>query len=107
MLILNKILLLLGVSLITFGSIAKPQIVTLELPTMNCPVCPITVTKSLEQVDGVTDVEVLYEKNWHRLILMTKVRIYEYTNIRIYEYTNIQIYKHLLMRQRMLATPQT
>lgn len=62
MVILNRILLLLGVSLIAFGSMAKPQIVTLELPTMNCPVCPITVTKSLEQVDGVTDVEVLYEK---------------------------------------------
>ncbi|PSU44580.1 mercuric transport protein periplasmic component [Photobacterium frigidiphilum] len=59
---MNKLLLITGLFLATFGVIAKPQTVTLEVPTMNCPVCPITVTKSLEKVNGVTDVEVMFEE---------------------------------------------
>ena len=33
---------------------AKPQTVTLDLPTMNCAMCPITVKKALTKVDGVS-----------------------------------------------------
>lgn len=40
---------------------AKPQTVTLDLPTMNCAMCPITVKIALKKVDGVTKAEVSYE----------------------------------------------
>lgn len=38
-----------------------PKIVTLEVPTMTCPVCPITVKKALTHVAGVSAVSVDYE----------------------------------------------
>jgi periplasmic mercuric ion binding protein len=40
---------------------AAEQSVILSVPGMNCPVCPITVKKSLQQVDGVKSVNVSYE----------------------------------------------
>lgn len=40
---------------------AKPQTVTLEVPGMNCVTCPITVKKSLENVDGVSIAEVTFK----------------------------------------------
>ncbi|SUI58861.1 mercury resistance system periplasmic binding protein MerP [Shewanella baltica] len=42
--------------------LAKPQSITLDLPTMNCAMCPITVKKALSRVDGVSSVEVSYEQ---------------------------------------------
>lgn len=53
------IIMLLATSL-TAG--AKPQTVTLDLPTMNCAMCPITVKKALNKVDGVSRADVSYEK---------------------------------------------
>lgn len=41
---------------------AKPQTVTLDLPTMNCAMCPITVKKALTRVEGVSNAEVSYEE---------------------------------------------
>jgi mercuric ion binding protein len=32
---------------------ATPKTVTLDVQNMTCPVCPLTVRKSLEKVDGV------------------------------------------------------
>jgi periplasmic mercuric ion binding protein len=40
---------------------AAEQSVILSVPSMNCPVCPITVKKSLQKVEGVTAVNVSYE----------------------------------------------
>ena len=40
---------------------AAEQSVILSVPGMNCPVCPITVKKSLQQVAGVKSVNVIYE----------------------------------------------
>src|SRR5229473_4281561 len=40
----------------------SPQTVTLNVPGMTCPVCPITVKKALEKVPGVSKVEVRFEK---------------------------------------------
>jgi len=58
--IMKKLLLITGLFLTSFGAIAKPQILTLDVPTMTCPVCPFTVAKSLEKVKGVTEVEVMF-----------------------------------------------
>ncbi|GAC1438723.1 MAG: mercury resistance system periplasmic binding protein MerP [Terriglobales bacterium] len=41
---------------------ASPMTVTLNVPGMTCPVCPITVKKALEKVQGVSKVDVRFEK---------------------------------------------
>ena len=41
---------------------ASPQIVTLNVPSMTCPACPITIKKALEKVQGVSKVDVRYKK---------------------------------------------
>jgi periplasmic mercuric ion binding protein len=41
---------------------ASPQTVTLNVSGMTCPACPITVKKALEKVQGVSKVEVRFEK---------------------------------------------
>ena len=40
---------------------AAEQSVILSIPTMDCPVCPITIKKSLQKVTGVKSAEVSYE----------------------------------------------
>lgn len=37
---------------------APPKKVTLDVQNMTCPVCPITVKKSLEKIVGVSNVQV-------------------------------------------------
>ncbi|BCD98683.1 mercury resistance system periplasmic binding protein MerP [Marinagarivorans cellulosilyticus] len=43
------------------GAFAEEQLVELSLPSMNCAVCPITIKKALEKVEGVHFVEVTYK----------------------------------------------
>lgn len=59
-----KKLLFTAVALMTFGSVsvAATQTVTLSVPTMDCPVCPITVKKALNKVPGVSSAEVNFDK---------------------------------------------
>jgi len=55
---------LIGLTLLTLLSAslsAKEQIVTLSVDSMTCAVCPLTVQKVLEQVDGVHQAEVTYK----------------------------------------------
>lgn len=41
---------------------STPRTVTLSVPTMDCPVCPITVKKALVKVTGVSQAEVNFDK---------------------------------------------
>lgn len=41
---------------------AATQTVTLAVPSMDCPVCPITVKKALTKVSGVSDAKVEFDK---------------------------------------------
>jgi periplasmic mercuric ion binding protein len=41
---------------------AAPRTVTLAIPSMDCPVCPITVKKALSQVPGVSQASVNFDK---------------------------------------------
>ena len=41
---------------------SDPQTITLDLPKMNCPMCPITVKMALNKVEGVNKTEVSLEK---------------------------------------------
>ncbi len=43
-------------------ALAANKTVTLAIPSMTCPVCPITVKKALEAVSGVFKVEVTYAR---------------------------------------------
>lgn len=51
--------LVLGVSL---PAAAKQQTVSLNVPTMDCATCPITIKAALSRVPGVAKVKVSYEK---------------------------------------------
>lgn len=41
---------------------ADPKRVTLSIPSMDCPVCPITVKKALSQVSGVSHATVNFDR---------------------------------------------
>ncbi|GLQ87365.1 mercury resistance system periplasmic binding protein MerP [Dyella flagellata] len=47
-------LILMGV--IPMAGMAATRTVTLAVPGMTCPVCPVTIKKSLEKVAGVGDI---------------------------------------------------
>ena len=51
-------------SLIVIASTAwaNPKTVSLSVPTMDCPVCPITVKQALTKIPGVTRAEVSFDK---------------------------------------------
>ncbi|HVC91908.1 MAG TPA: mercury resistance system periplasmic binding protein MerP [Acidobacteriaceae bacterium] len=43
-------------------ALAATKTVTLAIPSMTCPVCPITVKKALDAVPGVSKVDVSYAR---------------------------------------------
>jgi mercuric ion binding protein len=47
---------------LTPDALAAQQTVTLSVPGMSCAACPITVKKALEKVNGVTTVNVDFDK---------------------------------------------
>lgn len=51
-----------GVLVLAAAAWASPKTVTLNVPGMTCPACPITVKKALEKVGGVSKIDVRYEK---------------------------------------------
>ncbi len=55
-------LVLTSVIAISTPSWAAVQTVMLSVPTMDCPVCPITVKKALTRIDGVSKAEVNFDK---------------------------------------------
>lgn len=59
---LTVLLVLLAAVLGARTALAASKSVTLDVPGMNCAMCPITVKKALQKVNGVEDVAVSYEK---------------------------------------------
>lgn len=59
-----KILFASVLTAIVLGALAwaSPKTVILNVPSMTCPVCPITVRKALKKVQGVSKVDVRFEK---------------------------------------------
>ncbi len=47
---------------VTLPALAATKTVTLAVPSMTCPVCPITVKKALNSVSGVSKVDVSFAK---------------------------------------------
>ncbi len=58
---MKKLIILIWSSLFSIAASAELKSVTLAVPGMDCPVCPITVRKALEKVEGVHEVIVEYE----------------------------------------------
>ncbi len=56
-----KKLVLLTLMLFAFPTLATEQTVVLAVENMTCAVCPITVKKSLQKVDGVEVVKVSFD----------------------------------------------
>lgn len=52
----------LGLVLLPLAARAAPKTVTLAIPSMDCPVCPITIKKALSQVRGVNQAAVDFGK---------------------------------------------
>lgn len=57
-----KLLLALALAALAIPSFADTKTVVLDVPTMYCEMCPITVKKAISKVAGVSGVEVSYEK---------------------------------------------
>jgi periplasmic mercuric ion binding protein len=52
------ILAALGLAAASLSFAGTPQTVVLDVQNMTCPVCPITVRKSLERVPGVMEAKI-------------------------------------------------
>lgn len=62
---MKKILLAMSVVLLTSISTfaaAEERTVVLDVEKMHCALCPVTVRKAIEKVDGVKDVVVDFER---------------------------------------------
>jgi periplasmic mercuric ion binding protein len=59
---MKKFLAVIPAALLSIPVWAATQTVTLAVPTMDCPVCPITVKKALAKVPGVGQASVSFEK---------------------------------------------
>ena len=49
-------------SALSLSALAAPMTVILSVPSMDCPVCPITVKKALTGVKGVSQADVNFGK---------------------------------------------
>jgi mercuric ion binding protein len=62
----RKMIASAGIAVILTGASmatsAASKTVTLAIPSMDCPVCPITVKKALSQVPGVSQTDVNFER---------------------------------------------
>jgi mercuric ion binding protein len=59
---MNKLLAVIALTIISIPVWSASRTVTLSVPTMDCPVCPITVKKALSNVNGVSDATVNFDK---------------------------------------------
>lgn len=65
---MNKLLIAAACAMATSAPAgAAVRTVTLAVPTMDCPVCPITVKKALTRVGGVSKAEVDLDKRQARV----------------------------------------
>ena len=53
----TRTILLIALITVTPYVAADTQTVTLDIPKMDCPICPITVETALKKVDGVSAVD--------------------------------------------------
>jgi mercuric ion binding protein len=59
---MKELLAALSLAAVVGPALAAAQTVTLSVPGMTCAACPITVKKALSKVEGVSQVDVTFEK---------------------------------------------
>lgn len=60
---MNRMLaVIVSTGLVSAAAWASPKSVTLDVPGMTCPACPITIKKTLLKQPGVTSIAVRYRK---------------------------------------------
>ena len=59
---MKKLFAALAIAAVVTPAWAATQSVTLAVPGMNCAACPITVRKAISRVDGVSKIDVSFEK---------------------------------------------
>ncbi|MES2413027.1 MAG: mercury resistance system periplasmic binding protein MerP [Pseudomonadota bacterium] len=59
---MNRLFASLALAAVIAPAWAATQTVTLAVPGMTCAACPITVKKAISKVEGVSKVEVGFEK---------------------------------------------
>jgi periplasmic mercuric ion binding protein len=59
---MKELLAALCLAAVVGPALAVTQTVTLSVPGMTCAACPITVKKALSKVEGVSQVNVTFEK---------------------------------------------
>ncbi len=59
---MKNLLTCLAFLTVALSATAAPATVTLAVPSMDCPVCPITVKKALTKVNGVSQAKVDFDK---------------------------------------------
>lgn len=59
---MKKLFATLVLAAVTAPIWAATQTVTLSVPGMTCAACPITVKKALSKIEGVSQVDVTFEK---------------------------------------------
>lgn len=59
---MKNLIAALALSVLAVSAGAATQTVTLAVPGMDCPVCPITIKKALLQVPGVSQTSVDFDK---------------------------------------------
>ena len=59
---MKKLLVAITITVLAIPVSATIRTVTLAVPSMDCPVCPITVKKALTQVPGVSQVSVNFDQ---------------------------------------------
>ena len=59
---MKSLLTVAALSALSLSALATPTTVILSVPSMDCPVCPITVKAALKKVKGVSQAEVDFDK---------------------------------------------
>ncbi len=59
---MKKLLTAILLAVLTIPVWAASKTITLSVPTMDCPVCPITVKKALTKIVGVSQTVVNFDK---------------------------------------------
>lgn len=57
----KSLLVIASLFILSANAFADIKTITLDIPKMNCPMCPYTIAAALNNVDGVIDVDAVLE----------------------------------------------
>ncbi|CAH9018020.1 mercury resistance system periplasmic binding protein MerP [Candidatus Nitrosacidococcus sp. I8] len=60
---MKKLLVFFSLAVFTTPVLAITRIITLSVSNMTCAACPITIKKALSRVDGVSKIDIAFDKH--------------------------------------------